>query len=244
MLRTGERRRAEKHFGEFRFLPIARLLHFPGVENLAYRRMVDYRPHMTENKGVRAEWSKKAEDLRPLLAGEFYGLNDSSVARELNRRGIPSLNGGRWKDNSVSRLRKKLGITARRKLTLRIYRGLRENLSDHFGGPMTTENSRLLDATAWAATATYRAEQIFNLAPDLSTVTAEIFREYKRQRELLGALLGALRIASDVFEKRNPPEHPRQSKSRATAIYEDVEIFARVEAELSPRIATADGERK
>jgi Recombinase len=50
----------------------------------------------------------RAEELRPLLT-ELAGLSHHAVARELNRRGVPTPQGKAWSPVTVIRLRKRLG---------------------------------------------------------------------------------------------------------------------------------------
>jgi hypothetical protein len=172
---------------------------------------------------------------------ELDGLSDGDASRELNKRDIPTMNGGRWRPDGfqIGRLRQRLGGDSERKRIRRIYDEVRKNLVAHFG-PTNANDERLLDATAWVATAVYRKEQLFNLASDLSGVTSELYRQYKRDRGMLGALLNTLRIASDTFELVPPRQLPLATKSRATLIFEDMEVLARVEAAVAPKaVATA-----
>jgi hypothetical protein len=187
-------------------------------------------------------------ELRPVLL-ELNSLSDSAIARELNKRSLLTLNGGEWGDSGVqvARLRRRLGLvrdTKSREASERRFRQIRRNLGYHFGPEIRLNETQLLDITAEVATEIDRTEQIFNLS-DLSKLSAAGAREYLRARALLGRLLECLRVASDTFEKRNPPELPlAPKKSIATQIAEDSEIACRVAAALAPKMATDRASRK
>lgn len=193
----------------------------------------------------RSEAEARLAALLPIMR-ELGGLSDGDASRELNKRGVPTMNGGAWRPDGfqVARLRKRLGLDRKQdresELIERIYKRMRENLAAHFG-PASANDEKLLDVTAWAATAVYRKELLLDREPiDLTQVTSEQYREYKRDRGMLGALLNVLRIASDTFELVPPRELPHATKSRATAIFENLEILAKVESSRLPRDVTTD----
>jgi hypothetical protein len=198
-------------------------------------------PYIMANVGppTKEVAAARLAELRPIMVELSY-LSDDAVVRELNARGVLSLKGAKWSHEiQITRLRKRLGLVrqsrASRKLTEHVYRQILKNLSIHFGPQSRTADKRLVECAAQTATEVYRVEQVFNLASDLSQITAEVFREYRRQRVLLGRLLDCLRVASDVFERL-----PRAPKSRATLIFEDVEILVKVEGAIAPKMATTD----
>jgi Recombinase len=53
------------------------------------------------------EANKRARELRPILT-ELAGLSANKVAAELNRRGVPTPQGGQWHALTVIRLRQRL----------------------------------------------------------------------------------------------------------------------------------------
>jgi DNA invertase Pin-like site-specific DNA recombinase len=63
-------------------------------------------------KGVqnREEARARAEALRPLLA-ELSHLSARAIAAELNARGVPTPNGGKWHSETVLRVQRRLEVS-------------------------------------------------------------------------------------------------------------------------------------
>jgi hypothetical protein len=182
------------------------------------------------------DFAARSAELRPILA-EISGLNDAAAAATLNARGVRTLGGGkRWQGVQVTRLRRRLGLDREQTLTERVFRGVRENLGIHFG-PASKIDELLIEYTAWIATGLSRLDHIVTLG-DRSRLDATDIRYLKRLRALLAVLLDAMRIASDVFERRAPPQLPRAQKSGATLILESAdEMLAELEAAVALKLA-------
>jgi DNA invertase Pin-like site-specific DNA recombinase len=60
---------------------------------------------------TQAEAKARAEALRPILA-KLADMTAKAIADELNRRGVPTPNGGRWHAGSVIRVQRRLGATS------------------------------------------------------------------------------------------------------------------------------------
>jgi DNA invertase Pin-like site-specific DNA recombinase len=63
--------------------------------------------HREQSEITKAEAKQRAEGLRGVFE-ELSGLSANAAAAELNRRGIPTANGGKWQAVQVQRVRRRL----------------------------------------------------------------------------------------------------------------------------------------